>query len=498
MRFCRNTPKSAIEWGRRSFFNLVRSLNIRMILSAYIESNRDYPRPGQGLLILLWVGLWLGLAAQAAELDGDAPLPSSVCAKLALIGGDHTALEVAAPPVGPPVAPVQAPRKPTPAFHIDPTQATFDALLEVIRGDFEIIREVGSGAENTAYLVRLLSAEDIKKAGGVQLEVLVVPRITPDRFGRRATERARQTYKQTREILKRVQAEHPESYPYFVPVLGAELGGTVPYLRLAAKHGSLSELLPYLKKDPQHALTVLEIGERIARALSVLHQMDIAHNDVKTANILVDKIGGRIVNAQLSDMGLAGPFAVQPSGDPNILAGTIRYFRPSSGMGSLKVDPYLPGVPRDMYALKLVLQELALATPITEFQEQFPKATKERRPYSQMTLSKSPHEIDPNIPEILSSIVWAEPRNTTELLSTFDHAKRYWTDPNAFYRNYFGPRVLMERSMDEIVELAYGDIAIGSRLIRSGDLGVDDATVSAIRNRIQRKLEDGDFRNYPD
>ena len=94
--------------------------------------------------------------------------------------------------------------------------------------------------------------------------------------------------------------------PYIVPIIepGEALDGR-PYFRMPyCSGGSLAALVgPGRPQLP--VARVIEIGVRVAGALTAVHAKRLVHRDVKPSNILLDDEG----RPRLSDFGIAGPLA---------------------------------------------------------------------------------------------------------------------------------------------------------------------------------------------
>ncbi len=193
----------------------------------------------------------------------------------------------------------------------------------VLRGRYEIVREIGRGGYSVVYLAR-----DRELDGEVALKLLV----PPPAAARVARERMR----------REVQAVRGLSHPNIVAVFDFLEQGpwsfiVMEYVRgpdLQVRVGERGRL------DPDAAV---RLGRDMAAALAAAHRRGILHRDVKPQNILLDPDG----RARLTDFGSAkldGQLGVTGSGT---LAGTLAYTAPevlAGRRGDARADIYALGL----------------------------------------------------------------------------------------------------------------------------------------------------------
>lgn len=99
--------------------------------------------------------------------------------------------------------------------------------------------------------------------------------------------------------------------------------------------------------DPEADIeTVRGIVDQIARGLQAFHRLEMLHQDLRPANIMIDKAG----TVKIIDFGsvrVAGVIESAPSMDPNELVGTAQYAAPEYFLGeggSARSDVYSLGV----------------------------------------------------------------------------------------------------------------------------------------------------------
>lgn len=179
----------------------------------------------------------------------------------------------------------------------------------------------------------------------------------------------------------------------------------LPYLSMEFVHGlTLSYVLQNTGTLPFSA--ALQVSKQLCAGLLAAHSEQIAHRDVKPANLMLD-FSGRV---KLMDFGLAGTI----SGD-RTLGGTPRYASPEQLLGQDS------GVSGDIYSCGVVLYELFVGElPFNLSGTDLKELAKLQR----SQIPKAPREINPDLPEALEKIILAciardasvRPKSITEVI----------------------------------------------------------------------------------
>ncbi len=239
-------------------------------------------------------------------------------------------------------------------------------------GDFQILREIGSGGMGVVFLAEQLSLRRL-----VALKLLRAPLAqsykTVERFRREAEIAARFHHP---NIVSVYLVGEREGYCFFAMeyVEGVTLARLLVRLRETGVE-QLSEvdiqrtigdfLGPQEKEDvpppePQRPLSyfgaVARMIAEIADSLAYAHARGVIHRDVKPSNILVN----RQIVPQLADFGVAKDVGLPNLSIPGDLLGTPYYMSPELAMaGRITVDHRT-----DVYSLGVTLFEmLTLAVP---------------------------------------------------------------------------------------------------------------------------------------
>ena len=246
-----------------------------------------------------------------------------------------------------------------------------------------------------------------------------------------ATEIAR--FKQEYEILQQLALE---GIVKTFDVLNYESGIAVILEDFGGK--SLRNIIRRKKPDLRSFLT---IGIKIADILGRMHQMNVVHNDIKPANILINESDGVI---KLTDFGVSRILTHEQSElyDPVIVEGTLAYQSPEqTGRMNRSVD-----YRSDLYSLGVTFHEILTGSvPFTSSDPmEIIYAHIARQPVP-------PSERDTSIPKIVSDIVM-------KLLSKNSEDR---------YQNGFGLKADLENCLEQLetggaiaeFELARNDIS---------------------------------------
>lgn len=119
------------------------------------------------------------------------------------------------------------------------------------------------------------------------------------------------------------------AHEHVVAIHQVEALGKVPYLVMQYIDGlSLQEYVT--ESGPLSATETLRLTAQIASALDAAHAQGLVHRDVKPANILIDKSGGRI---WITDFGLARAVDDASLTRTGFIAGTPHYMSPEQARG---------------------------------------------------------------------------------------------------------------------------------------------------------------------
>jgi eukaryotic-like serine/threonine-protein kinase len=208
-------------------------------------------------------------------------------------------------------------------------------------GRFEILRELGRGAQSAVYL-----AYDPQLDREVAIKTL--------HFGRSDAKR-------NRALLDEARAVSRLTHPSIVPIydMGEQNGD--PYLVFERVSGPT--LAEYLHKEGKVApARAADWMRQILDALTQAHAAGIIHRDLKPSNILIDSSGV----ARVMDFGIATRLDLASDGSSNGatdgssgagLTGTPAYMAPEY-IDKQTVSPLL-----DVYAAGLVLYEMVCGRP---------------------------------------------------------------------------------------------------------------------------------------
>jgi predicted Ser/Thr protein kinase len=193
----------------------------------------------------------------------------------------------------------------------------------LLRGRYEVGRELGRGGYSVVYLAR-----DRELESDVALKLLV----PPPAAARVARERMR----------REVQAVRGLSHANIVAVYDFLEDGPWSFIVMEYVRGADLQVRVG-ERGPLDSGTAVRLGRDVAAALSAAHRRGILHRDVKPQNILLDPDG----RARLTDFGSAkldGQLGVTGSG---ALAGTLAYAAPevlAGRRGDARADIYALGL----------------------------------------------------------------------------------------------------------------------------------------------------------
>lgn len=251
-------------------------------------------------------------------------------------------------------------------------------------GRFFITRELGRGAIGTVYLGH---------------DPIIDRHVAIKTFSTKLTPVEKKQYEQ--QFINEARAAGRLSHPHIVTIYDACSEGGMPYIAMEYLKGDeLSRLLKQGKRFT--AVQIASLAWKIADALDYAHRNDVIHRDIKPANIFITDDD----QPKLVDFGIArapnrlgDPMA--PSDEPytmfrNNILGTPNYMSPEQALGR-QADAR-----SDVYSLGAVMYEMAT----------------QRKPFAGIEITQeellqmiafkapvAPHEINPDVPYVLSQII---------------------------------------------------------------------------------------------
>lgn len=195
-------------------------------------------------------------------------------------------------------------------------------------GRFEVVRELGRGAQGAVYL-----------ANDPQLERKVAIKTLRGGAGRK-----------TEKLLHEARFVSKLQHANIVPLYDAGEEDGAPYLVYAFVEGGTLEKM--LADGELHSVKSAEIACSILDALEYAHQQGVIHLDIKPANIMLGQHG----IPMLMDFGIAR-LIQDDGGTQGEVAGTPRYMAPES-VSNGSVDKR-----SDLYSLGMVMYEMVAGRP---------------------------------------------------------------------------------------------------------------------------------------
>ena len=206
------------------------------------------------------------------------------------------------------------------------TQVPPDAvnLSQALRGQYEILREVGRGGMGIVFLAR-----DLK------LERLIAIKTLPPTLAADEVIRAR--------FLREARTAAALNHPNIVPIHRADdIDGSVFFVMGFIDGPSLAQLIR--ESGPLSPRTAVSILYDVADALGYAHGAGVIHRDVKAENILLDRATSR---SMVTDFGIARVAEAAPLTATGTVLGTVHYMSPEQVAGDAvdrRSDVYSLGV----------------------------------------------------------------------------------------------------------------------------------------------------------
>lgn len=278
-----------------------------------------------------------------------------------------------------------------------------------------------------------------------------------------------------RNELRAYYSVNPSLRSNFVPIL--ELDEEGPFLVMKFISGrTLTDYLHLFGPDAD-PLVVLHTMLKIARALKGLHDVGIAHVDLKPRNILIELgMGGLPQKIFLADLTMATEFNSSTSYfAEGSFGGTLHFLPRSARIGNSVVQPFW-----DLYALKVIFQALALgelpflATDPTHLSSEYSFGREIK------VLRLSPYTVlkESGMSPVVSAISFHEFYSVDEAIEALEFGieAHSYDEIDRFFSEYFGPEILQNHS-DAPQQIAGSNELrerLGTSLENSG-LGFTDA-----------------------
>ncbi len=211
---------------------------------------------------------------------------------------------------------------------MDARPASSNLIGSVLSGRYRLEAKIGSGGMSTVYLAR---DETLDRQVAVKL------------MHREMSEQPEQFERFNMEARAVAKLSHPN----VVTVIDAGEDEGRPYIVFEYVEGeTLKQRISRVGAlDVQEAIAY---SIEIARGLSVAHERNLVHRDVKPQNILIDRTG----RAKLTDFGISRQLEQDGMTATGRVLGTTDYVAPEQAMGH-RVDPR-----SDVYSLGVVLYEM--------------------------------------------------------------------------------------------------------------------------------------------
>ncbi len=291
--------------------------------------------------------------------------------------------------------------------------AHYDSLRETL--DLELGVEP---SPETQELVQRIESGEIAPVEGARRDQIVRGYDLIERIGQGNAGAVYRAYQPIlgRQVAVKVILPHHANHPEFIRrfEVEAQLVARLEHLHIVPLYDYWREpdgaylvmrlfqagsLRDSLARGPWSPAAVARALDQLASALAAAHGQGVVHQDIKPANILLDKDG----NAYLSDFGIARDLAVAPDpAAPEPLTGSPEYASPEQWLG----EPSTPLA--DIYSLGVVLYELlAGAHP-------YPEATPKQMRQKHLKESVPPvrvlrPELPPGVDAVIQKATAKEP-----------------------------------------------------------------------------------------
>jgi Flp pilus assembly protein TadD len=246
---------------------------------------------------------------------------------------------------------------------------------ELLEERFRIVREVARGGMGIVY-----EAMDEKLERRIALKCAKVA------FRKRLPP----------EVRHATEISHPNVCKIFEIHTAVSRQGEIDFLTMEFLEGeSLTERLRRGILSPQEART---IAQQLCAGLAEAHRNQVIHGDLKSNNVILTTAADGTIRAVITDFGLARrPQAPEPAPESAERAGTPAYMAPELWKGQE------PSVASDIYALGIILYELASGRLPERPGERWPGGSRE----AQSTWKPSP--VNPKWDHVLARCLDPDP-----------------------------------------------------------------------------------------
>ena len=249
---------------------------------------------------------------------------------------------------------------------------------QVLGGRYKITELIGSGG-----MAQVFRAQDTVLGRIVAVKVMLPQFATDEEFKSR--------FKQEASAIANLQS------PFIVNVYDWGEEGQNYYIVMEFVRGS--DLKTGIKqRGALNQRKVAEIGMQVCQALSVAHNQDIMHRDIKPQNIMVQPDG----NVKVMDFGIAHAKNTLKDKTTNVL-GTAHYISPEQAQGK-DVGPQ-----SDIYSLGVCLYEAATGKLPFDGDDAVSVAMKQVNEMPPLPSSINP-KIDPNLERIIMHAMEKDPK----------------------------------------------------------------------------------------
>jgi predicted ATPase/signal transduction histidine kinase/tRNA A-37 threonylcarbamoyl transferase component Bud32 len=258
------------------------------------------------------------------------------------------------------------------------------------------------------------------------IDIIRSYRAVEDATGRRVVVKPASAAQRTPDQATRLRREYEilraldcEGVPVALDMVAADGGGAIVFADIRGE-----PLLREAGAFPLGLDAFFSVALQLVEIVGTLHRHDIIHKDINPANIVIDRVAGRVM---LADFGLASrlPRVHQAVVSPEVLEGTLAYHSPEqTGRMNRAVD-----YRSDFYSLGVTFYQLLTGT--------LPFSATDAMEMVHCQIARqplAPHEVRLGIPKALSSILMKLLAKTAEdryqsaygLKADLEECQRQW------------------------------------------------------------------------